>query len=98
MGIEIRSLMIPWYGLFIVLGIAAGAILGCFLIRRNHMEFDDFIQIACFVGLGAMVGGNRLYRVDRCADRSTAFYGAGSRGGRKSCDRGCTVSVWENMQ
>ena len=76
MGIEIRSLMIPWYGLFIV----------------------DFIQIACFVGLGAMVGGNRLYRVDRCADRSTAFSGAGSRGGRKSCDRGCTVSVWENMQ
>ena len=44
--------MIPWYGLFIVLGIAAGAVLGYFLMRRNHMEFDDFIQIACFVGAG----------------------------------------------
>ena len=55
--------MIPWYGLFIVLGIAAGAVLGYFLMRRNHMEFDDFIQIACFVGLGAMIGAKLLYLI-----------------------------------
>ena len=63
MGIEIGSIMIPWYGLFIVLGIAAGAVLGYFLMRRNHMEFDDFIQIACFVGLGAMIGAKLLYLI-----------------------------------
>ena len=60
MGIEIGSIMIPWYGLFIVLGIAAGAVLGYFLMRRNHMEFDDFIQLACVVGLGAMIGAKLL--------------------------------------
>ncbi len=63
MGIEIGAVMIPWYGLFIVLGVAAGAVAGYFLIRRNHMEFDDFIQIACFVGLGAMVGAKLLYLI-----------------------------------
>ena len=36
MGIEIGAVMIPWYGLFIVLGIAAGAVLGYFLIREPH--------------------------------------------------------------
>ena len=65
MGLEIGAVIIPWYGLFIVLGIAAGMILGFFLIRINHMKFDDFIQIVCFVGLGAMIGRNfyiSLYR------------------------------------
>lgn len=61
MGIEIGTVMIPWYGLFIVLGIAAGAVLGYFLMRIHHMEFDDFIQTACFVGLGAMIGAKLLY-------------------------------------
>ena len=45
MGLEIGAVIIPWYGLFIVLGIAAGMILGFLLIRINHMKFDDFIQI-----------------------------------------------------
>lgn len=61
MGLEIGAVIIPWYGLFIVLGIAAGMILGFFLIRINHMKFDDFIQIVCFVGLGAMIGAKLLY-------------------------------------
>ena len=63
MGIEIGAVMIPWYGLFIVLGIAAGAVLGYFLIRANRMDYDDFIQTACFVGLGAMAGAKLLYLI-----------------------------------
>lgn len=63
MGIEIGAVMIPWYGLFIVLGIAAGALLGYFLIRANRMDYDDFIQTACFVGLGAMAGAKLLYLI-----------------------------------
>ena len=61
MVIQIGSFMIPWYGLFIVLGIAAGIVLGYFLIRAEHLAFDDFIQTACFVGLGAMIGAKLLY-------------------------------------
>ena len=61
MGVKIGILTISWYGLFIVSGIAAGAFLGFILMRVNHLQFDDFIQIACFVGLGAMAGAKGLY-------------------------------------
>ncbi len=63
MGIQIGTIMISWYGLFIVLGIAAGVLLGYILMRINHLKFDDFIQIACFVGLGAMAGAKLLYLI-----------------------------------
>ena len=63
MGIEIGSFMIPWYGLFAVLGIAAAMLLGYFLIRAAHMDYEDFIQIVCFVGLGAMIGAKLLYLI-----------------------------------
>ena len=63
MGIQIGTVMISWYGLFIVLGITAGVLLGYILMRINHLKFDDFIQIACFVGLGAMAGAKLLYLI-----------------------------------
>ena len=63
MGIQIGTIMISSYGLFIVLGIAAGVLLGYILMRINHLKFDDFIQIVCFVGLGAMVGAKLLYLI-----------------------------------
>ena len=63
MGIQIGTIMISSYGLFIVLGIAAGVLLGYILMRINHLKFDDFIQIACFVGLGAMAGAKLLYLI-----------------------------------
>ncbi len=61
MGIEIGMITIPWYGLCIALGVMAGVILGYVLTRIYDMKFDDFIQIACFTGLGAMVGSKLLY-------------------------------------
>lgn len=63
MGIQIGTVMISWYGLFIVLGITAGVLLGYILMRINHLKFDDFIQVACFVGLGAMAGAKLLYLI-----------------------------------
>lgn len=63
MGIQIGTISITWYGLFIVAGILAGAALGYVLMRINHMKYDDFIQIACFVGLGAMIGAKILYLI-----------------------------------
>lgn len=63
MGIQIGTIMISSYGLFIVLGIAAGVLLGYILMRINHLKFDDFIQIVCFVGLGAMAGAKLLYLI-----------------------------------
>lgn len=61
MGIKIGPAFIPWYGLFIVIGIMAGMLLGYILIRRTKLRYDDFIQAACFAGLGAMAGAKILY-------------------------------------
>lgn len=63
MGIQAGPVMISWYGLFIVLGVISASALGYVLVRRNSLHFDDFIQIACFVGLGAMIGSKLLYLI-----------------------------------
>lgn len=63
MGIQIGPVMIPWYGLFLVLGIFAGMALGYVLVRAFRLIYDDFIQIVCFVGLGAMAGSKLLYLI-----------------------------------
>ena len=63
LGIWIGPVMVSWYGLFIVLGIIVGSALGYVLIRFSCMKFDDFIQIACFTGLGAMLGAKLLYLI-----------------------------------
>ena len=62
-GIQIGTVTVSWYGLFIVLGILAGTALGYLLVCFSHLKFDDFIQIACFTGLGAMAGAKLLYLI-----------------------------------
>lgn len=61
MGVQIGTIVIPWYGLFTVLGITAAVISGYILMRIYDMRFDDFIEIACFVVLGAMTGAKLMY-------------------------------------
>lgn len=56
-------MLVTWYGLFIVLGVGAGALLGYFLIRRSGLRYDEFIQIVCFAGLGVMAGSKLLYLI-----------------------------------
>ena len=61
MGIQIGTVAVSWYGLFIVIGILTGMLLGYILLRGTGLRYDDFIQSACFVGLGAMTGAKILY-------------------------------------
>ncbi len=63
MGIQMGPVWIPWYGLFIVIGIAVGVLTGYILLHGTRFKYDDFIQAACFVGLGAMAGAKLLYFV-----------------------------------
>lgn len=63
MGFEIGTVTIPWYGFFIVLGLGAAALLGYVLVKQAGLIYDEFIEIACFVGLGAMAGSKLLYLV-----------------------------------
>lgn len=61
MGIQLGNLLIPYYGLFIVMGIGAAALLGWIQVRVFGMDYDDFITIAGFVGIGAILGAKLLY-------------------------------------
>ena len=54
MGIHIGTLFIPYYGLLIVIGLAVGVLAGYIQTRLYGLEFDDFILLACFTGLGAV--------------------------------------------
>lgn len=61
MGIEIGKITIPYYGMFIVLGIAFGVIEGYILIKQYGLEFNNFITLAGGAGLGGMIGAKAFY-------------------------------------
>ncbi len=62
-GVQIGSMTIPYYGLFIVLGVLAAGIAGYVQTRVYQMDFNDFASLAGAAGLGAMVGAKLLYLV-----------------------------------
>lgn len=61
MGIEIGTFVIPYYGLFIVLGITAASLLGKKIVKLYELKFEDFITLASCAGLGGMIGAKGLY-------------------------------------
>lgn len=61
MGIEIGTIIIPYYGMFIVLGISFGVAEGYILIKRYELEFNNFITLAGGAGLGGMIGAKVFY-------------------------------------
>ena len=61
MGFQIGSLLIPYYGFFIVLGILVASTLGVLRVKAFHRDVNDFILIAAMVGLGGIVGAKVLY-------------------------------------
>lgn len=63
MGFEIGSVLIPYYGLLIVIGVAAAAFAGWIQIRLYQKDYDTFILLAATVGLGAVIGAKLLYLI-----------------------------------
>lgn len=61
MGIYIGSVLIPYYGLSIVLGITVAALCGWFMMKKASLNYDDFIIVAGCVGLGALIGAKILW-------------------------------------
>lgn len=61
MGISIGNVLVPYYGLFIVLGIAAAAVCGWFMMKKVGLEYDGFIIVAGCVGIGAIIGAKILW-------------------------------------
>lgn len=63
MGFQIGSLLIPYYGLLISIGIAVAAFTGWIQIKLYKKNYDTFILLAATVGLGAIVGAKLLYLI-----------------------------------
>lgn len=61
MGFTVYSLFIPYYGFFIVLGLAVASLIGLFQIRLFKKNFNDFLILASMAGLGGIVGAKLLY-------------------------------------
>lgn len=61
MGIQLGNFFIPYYGLLIVLGLAAACAVGRVQVNLFKGSYDDFITVGCCVGLGAILGAKILY-------------------------------------
>lgn len=61
LGFYIGSFFIAYYGIMILLGIAAAAAVAWFQVRKYQMRYDDFIIIAAVSGLCGIIGAKLLY-------------------------------------
>lgn len=61
MGIQIGNFFIPYYGMWIVLGLCVAVCLGWRLMSSFQLDLDNFILISCCTGLGSIIGAKILY-------------------------------------
>ena len=62
-GFQIGKILIPYYGSFIVLGIAVAAIVGTIFIKKYQKNIYDFIALAAITVLGGFLGAKLLYLI-----------------------------------
>lgn len=62
-GFQIGKILIPYYGSFIVLGIAVAAVVGTIFIRKYKKNIYDFIALAAITVLGGFLGAKLLYLI-----------------------------------
>ena len=60
-SIHVLGFSVTYYGLFILLGVAAGTLLAWFQARLHHVSFDDVILLICTCGALALLGAKLLY-------------------------------------
>lgn len=60
---EIFGYKIPSYGLLIATGVILGNIIIYFYLKRKKMEYNDFIILEAYGGIGAIVGSKLLYLI-----------------------------------
>ncbi len=61
MGLQLGNRVIPYYGLCMVLGVAAASLAGWKQAKLYRKSFDDLITIAGCAGLGGILGAKLLY-------------------------------------
>lgn len=60
---QIGEYQIPSYGLMIVLGIITANIIGLFILKKNDLDFNNFIVLEAYTFLGGFSGAKFLYLV-----------------------------------
>lgn len=61
MGIYLGNILIPYYGLFIVIGMFVAGIIGIGLVKRNNLDVNDFFIIVGISSLACIIGAKVLY-------------------------------------
>lgn len=62
-GFQVLDKTVTFYGLFIVLGIAAGAVLAYVQARVHKQSFDNIALLACICGICGFLGAKLLYLI-----------------------------------
>lgn len=63
MGFHFLGILIPYYGLFIVIGIACAFLLGYFLCKKLKANIDDFIILFAYLVAFGFLGAKLLYLI-----------------------------------
>lgn len=61
LGFYIGGRFFAYYGTMIVLGLAAGSVIGYIQLKRQGKDFNDFILLASIGGLFGIIGAKILY-------------------------------------
>lgn len=62
-GFYLFDILIPYYGLMILIGLIVGISVGLLLCKREKKDINDFILLISFAGLGALIGAKLLYLI-----------------------------------
>lgn len=60
-GIYIGNFLIPYYGIFALMGLIAAFCVGYYQVKKYKLSFDNFILLACIAGFFAVIGSKLLF-------------------------------------
>ena len=57
------GIVIPSYGLMIAIGVVLSNLVGMLVLKREHLDFNDFMILEAYCILGAFIGAKVLYLI-----------------------------------
>ena len=60
---DLFGIEVPSYGLMIALGVVLANLVGGFVLKREKLDFNDFIILEAYCMLGAFIGAKVLYLI-----------------------------------
>ena len=60
-GLYIGKFLIPYYGLFAIMGLAVAFCVAYYQVKKYKLSFDNFILMSCIAGFFAIIGSKLLF-------------------------------------